>query len=140
MLQYLLLLFLTWTLLVDCSPSIVREQSPVAPNIIIVFADDLGIGDTTPTNGKSKINTLNLQQMASEGITFHDAHSTSSVCTPSRYGLLTGRYSFRSHLDRGVINGTSSPLISSNRSTLANLLKAAGYKTAMMGKWHLGIN
>ena len=81
------------------------------PNIIIVLADDMGIGDMTPSNPDCKIKTPILQKMADEGILFMDAHSTSAVCTPTRYGLLTGRYNWRSVKARGVLSGTSPHLI-----------------------------
>ena len=108
------------------------------PNVIFVLADDLGIGDVSPTNPDCKIKTPHLQKMADEGITFMDAHSSSAVCTPTRYGVLTGRYNWRSRLARGVLNGTSNHLIPAERATVAHLLKKAGYHTQMIGKWHLG--
>lgn len=108
------------------------------PNVIIVLADDMGIGDMTPSNPNCKIKTPQLQKMADEGILFMDAHSTSSVCTPTRYGLLTGRYNWRSVKARGVLNGTSSHLIPANRPTIAHMLRKGGYATQMIGKWHLG--
>ena len=108
------------------------------PNIILVMADDLGIGDISPTNLECKIKTPHLQKMANEGMTFLDAHTPSSVCTPTRYGLLTGRYNWRSRLARGVLSGRSPHLIPADRPTLGHLLKGAGYHTSMIGKWHLG--
>ena len=108
------------------------------PNVIFVLADDLGIGDVSPTNPDCRIKTPHLQTMANEGITFLDAHSSSAVCTPTRYGLLTGRYNWRSRLARGVLSGTSDHLIPAERATVAHLLKRAGYHTQMIGKWHLG--
>lgn len=108
------------------------------PNIILVMADDLGIGDISPTNLECKIKTPHLQKMAKEGMTFLDAHTPSSVCTPTRYGLLTGRYNWRSRLARGVLSGRSPHLIPADRPTLGHLLKGAGYHTSMIGKWHLG--
>ena len=108
------------------------------PNVILVMADDLGIGDVSPTNANCKIKTPTLQRMADEGLTFLDAHTPSSVCTPTRYGLLTGRYNWRSRLSRGVLSGTSSHLIPADRPTLGHLMRKAGYHTAMIGKWHLG--
>ncbi len=108
------------------------------PNIIIVLADDMGIGDLTPGNPDCKIKTPHLQTMADEGIHFLDAHSTSAVCTPTRYGLLTGRYNWRSVKARGVLSGTSPHLIPADRPTIAHMLRKAGYTTQMIGKWHLG--
>jgi len=108
------------------------------PSVILVMADDLGVGDISPTNPQCKIKTPNLQKMASEGLTFTDAHTPSSVCTPTRYGLLTGRYNWRSRLARGVLSGVSSHLIPADRPTLGHLMRKAGYRTAMIGKWHLG--
>ncbi|MDG2381580.1 MAG: arylsulfatase [Pirellulaceae bacterium] len=108
------------------------------PNVIIVMADDLGFGDVSPTNPECKIKTPHLQMLADEGLTFLDAHTPSSVCTPTRYGLLTGRYNWRSRLSRGVLSGTSSHLIPQSRPTLGHLMGKAGYHTAMIGKWHLG--
>src|SRR5210317_941757 len=80
------------------------------PNVIFVLADDLGIGDVSPTNPECKIKTPHIQKMADEGITFHDAHTSSSVCTPTRYGVITGRYNWRSRLARGVLSGNSNHL------------------------------
>ena len=108
------------------------------PNVIFVMADDLGIGDISPTNPDCKIKTPNLQTMASEGVTFFDAHSPSAVCTPTRYGVLTGRYNWRSRLAKGVLNGRSKHLIPADRPTVAHMLHKAGYHNQMIGKWHLG--
>ncbi|MCC9606241.1 arylsulfatase [Blastopirellula sp. JC732] len=108
------------------------------PNVIVILADDLGLGDVTACNPESKIKTPRLDGLAAEGITFLDAHTPSSVCTPTRYGLLTGRYNWRSRLANGVLSGTSQHLIPSDRPTLGHLMKGAGYHTAMIGKWHLG--
>lgn len=110
------------------------------PNVILILADDLGIGDLRSTNPAGKIATPALERMAREGLVFRDAHTPSSVCTPTRYGLLTGRYNWRSTLARGVLSGTSPPLVPPERPTLAHLLRAAGYHTAVVGKWHLGWN
>jgi len=108
------------------------------PNIIFIFADDMGIGDVSHTSGKAA--TPHLDRMASEGIRFTDAHASSSVCTPSRYSLLTGRYNWRTTLASHVINKpTTKPLIKKEETTVASLLKQAGYHTALVGKWHLGI-
>ena len=112
----------------------------MAPNIIFIMADDLGYGDVHALNPKSKIPTPNLDALAAAGMTFTDAHSPSSVCTPTRYGLLTGRYCWRSKLKRGVLNGYSPPLIESERPTIASFLSKHGYRCGVVGKWHLGLN
>lgn len=111
------------------------------PNIVYILCDDLGYGDVHVLNpDRGKIPTPNIDRLASEGMTFTDAHSGSSVCTPSRYGILTGRYSWRSRLQDGVLNAGREfePLIDEKRMTVAGLMKQAGYATAAMGKWHLG--
>ena len=113
-------------------------QSTSPPNVVFVLADDLGPGDVSPTNPNCKIKTPHLQEMANEGLTFLDAHSSSSVCTPTRYGLLTGRYNWRSRLAKGVLGGRSKHLIPAERETVAHLLHRAGYHSKMIGKWHLG--
>ncbi len=115
-----------------------EASAQTAPNVIFVLADDLGIGDITPTNPDCKIKTPNLQQMADEGLTFLDAHSPSAVCTPTRYSVLTGRYNWRSRMKKGVLSGRSKHLIPAERATVAHLLKKASYNTQMIGKWHLG--
>lgn len=110
------------------------------PNIIYILADDLGIGDLSIYNENSKISTPNLDKMGKEGMKFTDAHTSSSVCTPTRYGILTGRYNWRTPLKEFVTWGNSPVLIKKNRLTVAQLLKDNGYKTANIGKWHLGLN
>jgi len=115
-----------------------ESEAASRPNVILVMADDLGIGDVSPTNPDCKIKTPRLQRMADEGLTFLDAHTPSSVCTPTRYGLLTGRYNWRSRLARGVLSGRSEHLIPAERPTLGHLMRKAGYHTSMIGKWHLG--
>lgn len=109
------------------------------PNIVVILADDLGFGDVQALNPRSKIPTPNLNGLARSGMTFGDAHTPSSVCTPTRYGLLTGRYCWRSRLKRGVLNGYSPPLIEQDRETIATFLSKAGYRTGIVGKWHLGL-
>ena len=110
-----------------------------SPHIVIILADDLGYGDVQPLNPRSSVPTPAFNRLAREGITFTDAHTPSAVCTPTRYGLLTGRYCWRSRLKRGVQNGYGPPLIEEDRATLGTLLGDAGYKTAVVGKWHLGL-
>jgi len=110
------------------------------PNIIYILADDMGYGDLNCFNECSKIKTTYLDQLASEGMRFTDAHSSSAVCTPSRYSILTGRYNWRSRLKKGVLGGYSPALIEPGRLTLASMLKERGYSTFCIGKWHLGMN
>ena len=110
------------------------------PNIVCILADDLGYGDISALNPDSKIRTPNVDALAEEGISFTDAHSGSAVCTPTRYGVLTGRYAWRTHLKSGVLGGYSPPLIAPDRLTVASFLKQRGYQTACIGKWHLGMD
>lgn len=110
------------------------------PNLIYILADDMGYGDVAHLNPAGKIPTPHLDRLAREGMTFTDAHSPSSVCTPTRYGVLTGRYAWRSKLKRGVLGGISPRLIEENRMTVASFLKKNGYHTACIGKWHLGLD
>ena len=109
------------------------------PNIVVILADDMGYGDVHALNPESKIPTPNLDGLAAAGMTFTDAHSGSAVCTPTRYGLVTGRYCWRTRLTRGVLGGSSPPLINPKRPTVASVLKKAGYRTGCVGKWHLGL-
>ncbi len=111
-----------------------------APNIIFILCDDLGYGDVRALNPQGKIPTPHADRLARQGMIFTDAHSSSAVCTPTRYGLLTGRYNWRSRLQNGVMGGMSPPLIEPGRLTVAALLKQNGYHTAAIGKWHLGMN
>lgn len=118
----------------------VAQKEAAPPNIIFILADDLGYGDISAFCDSNKIKTPHIDQMAAEGMRFTDAHSSSSVCTPTRYGLLTGRYNWRSRLKQGVLTGKSPALIPRSRTTVASMLQEAGYHTAFMGKWHLGWN
>ncbi len=112
---------------------------PQKPNILYILADDLGCGDLGCYNAASNIPTPHIDRFAREGMRFTDMHSPSSVCTPTRYGILTGRYCWRSTLKRGVLGGTSPYLISRSRLTVPRFLKQQGYRTAGIGKWHLGL-
>jgi arylsulfatase A-like enzyme len=112
---------------------------PARPNVIVILADDMGIGDPGCYNPESRIRTPHLDRLAGQGMRFTDAHSPSSVCTPTRYGLMTGRYAWRTRLQSGVLFGLSGPLIAPGRPTVASLLQNAGYRTACFGKWHLGL-
>lgn len=110
------------------------------PNIVYILADDLGYGDIAVFNPDGKIKTPNIDRLAAEGMRFTDAHSPSSVCTPTRYALMTGRYPWRSRLPVGVLRGYSRSLIKPDRLTVPALLKKAGYQTGLVGKWHLGVD
>ncbi|MEX0775829.1 MAG: arylsulfatase [Phycisphaeraceae bacterium] len=110
------------------------------PNIIVVLADDFGYGDAHFLDPQySKIPTPHMDRLAQQGMAFTDAHSPSAVCTPTRYGMLTGRYAWRTRLQRGVLRPWDPPLISPGRPTLPGLLNEQGYHTAAIGKWHLGM-
>lgn len=127
-------------LLLLFTSSILAQKSP---NIVYIICDDLGYGDVQYLNPeRGKIPTPNIDKLATQGMTFTDAHSGSSVCTPTRYGILTGRYAWRTHLQNGVLGGGKEfePLIAKNRLTVPSMLKKEGYTTAIMGKWHLGFN
>jgi arylsulfatase A-like enzyme len=115
-------------------------QAQQQPNIIYILADDLGYGDLSAFNPEGKINTPHLDQLAKEGMMFTDAHTSSAVCTPTRYGILTGRYNWRSDLKSSVLWGKSKALIPEERTTVASMLQGQGYHTAFIGKWHLGWN
>lgn len=119
------------------------EQAPAAkkPNVVFILADDLGYGDVHCLNpARGKIATPAMDRLAREGMTFTDAHSSSSVCTPTRYGILTGRYNWRTRLQKSVLYGYDRPLIAEDRLTVAGFLKQHGYTTAAIGKWHLGMD
>jgi len=108
------------------------------PNIIFILADDLGYGDISSFNEEGKIQTPFIDQLAKDGMKFTDAHTSSAVCTPTRYGILTGRYNWRSTLKSSVLGGYSKALIPEDRLTIGGFLQENGYVTAGIGKWHLG--
>ncbi|MEO2089754.1 MAG: arylsulfatase [Gemmataceae bacterium] len=108
------------------------------PNVVYILADDLGYGDVGCYNPKSKIPTPYIDRLAKEGLRFTDAHSPSAVCTPTRYALLTGRYAWRTRLQRNVLGPFSQPLIAEKQLTVPTMLREQGYATACIGKWHLG--
>ncbi len=120
---------------VMASPSLAQSKPP---NIVVVLADDFGVGDIHAHYLKNKIPTPNLDRLVQEGRSFTDAHSSSAVCSPTRYGLLTGRYNWRTRLQEWVIAAYEPPLIAKDRPTLPGFLKQQGYHTACIGKWHLG--
>lgn len=110
------------------------------PNIVYILADDMGYGDVSVFNPSGRIRTAHIDQIANQGMICTDAHTNSSVCTPTRYGILTGRYAWRTELKNGVLSGNSEHLIDTDRLTVASLLKNQGYATAVIGKWHLGMD
>ena len=109
------------------------------PNILLILADDLGYGDVGSYNPESKISTPNIDRLAAQGMLFTDAHSPSTVCTPTRYSIMTGRMAFRTGMS-GVFTGVQGPsLIEEDRLTLPQMLRDSGYSTALIGKWHIGM-
>ncbi|HKI89974.1 MAG TPA: arylsulfatase [Draconibacterium sp.] len=117
-----------------------KDKTESRPNIVYILADDLGYGDISALNADSKIKTPNIDRLTTEGMVFRDAHSNSSVCTPTRYGILTGQYNWRSRIKRGVLLGYSPSLIEETTPTIAKFLQKQGYTTGCVGKWHLGID
>jgi arylsulfatase A-like enzyme len=135
-----LLLAAALVAVVPHAPSPLEAASePRPPNVVLILADDLGYGDVRAFNPDGKIATPHVDRLAREGVRFTDAHTGSAVCTPTRYGLLTGRNAWRTRLQSGVLWGESAPLVEPRRLTLASLLKARGYHTVAIGKWHLGL-
>lgn len=120
-------------------PRILDADVPDVANVLVILADDLGYGDPGCYNPDSRIPTPAIDRLAREGLRFTDAHSPSAVCTPTRYGLLTGRYAWRTRLKSGVLDGRSRALIEPGRPTLASFLRGRGYDTMGVGKWHLGL-
>lgn len=112
----------------------------IRPNVVLIYTDDQGFGDVSALNQEAKFKTPNMDRLAKEGIAFTDAHCSDTVCTPSRYGLLTGRYCWRTVKKVGVMGAEGKCLIADDRLTIPKLLRRAGYRTAMIGKWHLGMD
>ena len=135
-LNFLIVVFLIAT--VSCSEQ--KKQTNTKPNIVYILADDMGQGDLTCYNSKSKIKTPAIDGLAADGMMFTDFHTNSAVCTPTRYGTLTGRYCFRTRLKKGVLHTTDRSLIKKDEPTVAILAKKYGYNTACIGKWHLGMD
>jgi arylsulfatase A-like enzyme len=131
---------ITCLLLMACVLPADAQRRALRPNIVFILADDMGYGDPGCYNAESKVPTLNIDKLAAQGMRFTDAHSPSSVCTPTRYAFLTGRYAWRTELKRGVLWGFDKPLLEDERITLPEMLRAthSQYATAAIGKWHLG--
>jgi len=110
------------------------------PNIVVILADDTGYGDVGCYNPDSKIPTPNIDRLAAEGTRFTDAHSPGALCTPTRYGLLTGRYYWRTPKKHSLVMPYEPPVIETRRPTVASMLRERGYATACVGKWHLGLH
>lgn len=115
------------------------EVSARLPNIIYILADDMGYGDLSSLNKDAGVQTPNMDRIVHQGVYFTDFHTNSAVCTPTRYGILTGRYAWRSRLKTGVLWGYDEPLIEEGRTTVASFMRSSGYHTACIGKWHLGL-
>ncbi|MDE3235115.1 MAG: sulfatase-like hydrolase/transferase [Bacteroidota bacterium] len=130
-------LYLFTPLLLFTSYTTIWAQKTKRPNVVIIYSDDVGYGDVS-CYGATKIHTPNIDRLAKEGIMFTNAHATSSTCTPSRYGLLTGQYPWRKQ-GTGIAAGDAGSIIKEDQFTLADLFQKAGYQTAAIGKWHLGL-
>jgi arylsulfatase A len=136
---FLAVLGLSSAALSPCVRAATAAEPP--PNIVVILADDMGYGDPRCYNPASKIPTPHMDRLAAEGLRFTDAHTPAAVCTPTRYGFLTGRYSWRTRLQNMVLwSEYEEPLIEPTRETVARVLQRSGYRTAVVGKWHLGLN
>ncbi len=134
--RFLFISLLLWTIESRLPAKALPEETAQQPNILILYADDLGYGDLGCYNPKSKIPTPSLDKLAAEGVRFTDGHSSSGICTPSRYALLTGRHHWRKF--HGIVNALGGSVFDSARLTLPEMLREKGYTTACIGKWHLG--
>ena len=132
-------LFLIWVIFIFSSCIHDHKKKTIKPNIVYILADDMGYGDVSAINENAAWKTPNIDRLADGGMVFTDAHSGSAVCTPTRYGVLTGRYSWRSRLKSGVLWSWDDELIEEGRMTIGSFLNDQGYETACIGKWHLGL-
>jgi arylsulfatase A-like enzyme len=131
------LLKLAAALLMVVGGGTARAESRFLPNIVLIYADDLGYGDVG-CYGATRVKTPNIDRLAAAGLRFTDAHCGSATCTPSRYAMLTGEYAWRQK-GTGVLPGNANLIIKPGRTTLASILRSAGYRTGVVGKWHLGL-
>jgi arylsulfatase A-like enzyme len=124
-------------LLVHCLQSAWSQDSAALPNVVVILADDVGYGDLG-CYGATRVKTPHLDRLAAEGIRFTDGHAASATCTPTRYALLTGQYPWRKR-GTGILPGDAALIIEPGSTTLASVMRQAGYRTAAVGKWHLGL-
>lgn len=115
----------------------IAAAAPRKPNIVLIYADDIGYGDVS-CNGATGVTTPNVDRLAKEGLNFNSGYSASSTCTPSRYSMLTGEYAFR-RKGTGILPGDAKMILEPGRATLPSVLKSTGYRTGVVGKWHLGL-
>lgn len=134
------LIFLFGFLFLISACDVSKDKVEKLPNVIFILADDMGYGDVRGLNPDSGTPTINLDLLLKQGMHFTDAHANAAVCTPTRYGLLTGRYAFRTRLKSGVLVGYDPPLLAPDRLTLGGLFSKVNYHTAAIGKWHLGLD
>ncbi len=135
--KYLVIIFCLTFVCFSCDNNQKTEEIATKPNIVLIYADDLGYGDLS-SYGMTNVATPNIDQIASEGLKFNNAHTSSATCTPSRFSLLTGSYAWRKN-GTGVARGNAAMIIEPGRETIASVLKRAGYYTGVVGKWHLGL-